>query len=277
MKKIISYLVFLIGVVVCVSMRCNDLLNKIDPTTGFYHTQYEGDQYLCAAMAVVAILLAIIIGHQKLDGIQRLKSSPVLGVTAIAYGVVMLVYIFTEAAIRSINLFFLIYISLSFICSIFFILYGVMCVKGVELPSAIYIIPVAYACIRLIYVFFNYFGLLRTSDVVLEILMLTSNLIFWHFFGKYSAGIKTDLSREMLLKFGFVHAMSCFIYATPKYIIEFIKPQAEYRSINEHLFFDAATGIFVIIFMICITSKKLIKKQDIKTEDFIGETADELV
>ena len=277
MKKIISYIVFLIGVIICVAMRCNDLLNKIDPTTGFYHTQYEGDQFLCAAMAIVAILLAIIIGYGKLDGIQKIKSSPVLGIFSIAYGVVMLVYIFTEAATERISLFFLLYISLSFICSIFFVLYGVLCVKCVELPGISFVIPVGYACIRLIYVFFNYFGLLRTSDVVLEILMLTSNLVFWHFFGKYNAGIKTDLSRDWLLRFGFVHAMVCFVYAAPKYIIEFTQPQAEIRSINDHLFFDVFTGIFVIVFMICITSKKLYKKTESSIKNSVGEAVDELV
>ena len=92
------------------------------------------------------------------------------------------------------------------------------------MPPLLCVIPSIYSAYRLAYIFIRYTGVIKVSDILLDIVMLGFTMLFWHMCAKTVSGTGSPKTVQWLYGFGFPAALISFVCAVPKYYIAFFLP-----------------------------------------------------
>lgn len=279
MKRKPLVILFSVFGVFCLGLRFYQHLVMTDQSTGFIQTQYS-DSWVGMEIAVAVMLLAIVLLGRLGDKfpakpIERSKSLGIasLGMAAASIfltgqQIVMLSADFAELKSQMMQLAFqqyggmlakqLIYILLAVLFTIFMLIYGVNLLNGGTMPRGLCVVPVLFTGYRLAMIFLDYFGLVRTEDITIEIITLLFCMVFWHFFSKYNAQVKFSSSVKWLLGLGLSTALLCFINALPVYyltISSMLGAAVQVRNLSPNLYFELITGVYILIFLANAYSK----------------------
>lgn len=252
MKKAGLICLYVIGLAICLAFRFVQVTQMTDSQTGFLLSQYENINYVIYAAIGIFVLLLLLLGVFSNGLPASRRRSPVLGVSSIAMGLIaifMAMTMTTDVTV-SLEIGIMLYMLTSLAFGGYMIYYGVCLVSGKRLISGFAVIPVIFAGVRLAVTFLQYYGLAKTIDIVLEILMMIVSLLFWHYFAKYSVDVKPKSTPRWVVGFSLSASLMCFATSIPLYYAKLFTQMESVRSVARDAYFDIATGVFIIIFLI---------------------------
>lgn len=250
MKKAGLICLYIIGLVISLVFRFVQVTQMTDAQTGFLLPQYENINYVIYAACGVFVLLLILLGVFS-DGLPAArKRSPVLGTASVIIGAVALYMAMTTAVNNQIEIGTMIYMLASLAFGAYMMYYGVCLCCGKSIVEGFAVIPVIFAGLRLGITFWQYYDLAKTIDIVMEILMLIVSLLFWHYFAKYSVNVKPKSTPRWVIGFSLSASLMCFAATLPIYYAKLFTQMESVRDIAHNSYFDLATGVFIIIFLI---------------------------
>lgn len=258
MKKIYLTIIYIIGLVSCLAFRFVQMTQMTDSATGFLYSQYSDTNYMMYGLVLgfTVILVAVCLSGGGLP--EKRGNSVVLGVFSIFMGLAAVIMSIQLVLGIKAEVGIFLYIISTILFAIFMLYYGYTQISGAKMMSGFAVIPVIFAGVRLAIVFLDYYGLAKTVDIGLEIIMLIVSLIFWHYFAKYSVDIKPKSTPRWLLGFALGASILCFAATVPTYYAEFFTTAQSVREIVKTSYFDLVTGIYILIFVICsaVSGKK---------------------
>lgn len=275
MKKAGLICLYIIGLAVSLVFRFIQVTQMTDSQTGFLFTQYENINYVIYAAIGVFVLLIIFLGVFG-DGLPAARRrSPVLGASTVIMGLLAIYIVLTMAVDLSVEVGIILYMLAAFAFGVYMIYYGICLIIGKSIVSGFAVIPVIFAGVRLGVTFLQYYGLAKTVDIVLEILMMIVCLLFWHYFSKYSVNVKPKATNRWVVGYSLAASLMCFAATLPVYYAKLFTQMESVRSVGRNSYFDLATGIFIIIFLITSArgekkSRKTVGVSDNGTEESVS-------
>lgn len=251
MKKAGLIVLYLIGLTISLAFRFVQVTEMTDSQTGFLLSQYENINYVIYAAVGVFVLLLILLGVFS-DGLPASRRrSPTLGVSSVIIGLIAVYMAMTMAtADASLEIGIMLYVLASLAFGGFMIYYGVCLISGKRIVSGFVVILPIFAGVRLAVAFLQYYGLAKTVDIVMEILMMIASLLFWHYFAKYSVDVKPKSTSRWVVGFSLSASLMCFAATLPIYYAKLFTQMESVRNMGHDSYFDLATGVFIIIFLI---------------------------
>lgn len=256
MKKLSLAIVYVLGLACCLFFRFLQISKMTNPKTGFLLAGYENTNYMFYGLAAAFVLFLLILGvlgngvHKKNNG------SKTIGVFSIIMGLFAFAIVAQLALDFKMEAGIILYVLFAFLFGIYMICLGVCELLGKKISAVASVIPVLFAGVRLSVVFLAYYGLAKTVDITLEIIMLIVSLLFWHYFSKFQADVKPNKTSRWLVGFALSASLLCFATVIPSYysIITFSAETA--RELSQTSYFDLATGVYILIFLLCSSQKQ---------------------
>lgn len=252
MKKAFIWIFYCLGLASTLIFRFFQVTNMTDKSTGFLLSQYENTNYVTYGICAVFMLLLILLGVFS-DGLrQRRDKSVPIGIAAFLLGGTASYAAFDRlSSLSAIGVIDLIYFIFTAAFIIFLLYFAVCEIMGKKVAGGSAVVPVLYSGIRLVTVFLQNFGLAKTVDIVVETFMLVLSLIFWQYFGKYVAGIKTKSTPRWLYGFSLAASLLCITSTIPTYYATYVLKIPSVREIGSDAYVDLAVGLFILVFVIC--------------------------
>lgn len=252
MKKAFIWIFYCLGLASTLIFRFFQVTNMTDKSTGFLLPQYQNTNYVTYAICAVFMILLILLGAFS-DGLKERKNRSIpTGIAAFVLGGVVTYASFDGLfGLEQIGLMDLLYFIFSVLFVIFLLYFAVCEIMGTKVAGGAAVIPVLYSGIRLVTVFLQNFGLAKTVDIVVETFMLIMSLLFWQYFGKYVAGVKTKSTPRWLFGFALAASLLCVVSTIPTYYATYVLKIPSVREIGSDAYVDLAVGLFILVFVIC--------------------------
>lgn len=256
MKHKILFVILFLCTIAATAVRVLQVIVMIDPQTGFYYTQYTlAEPVLLGALAVLLVMLLVAarLTSEDVPPAQLVLKSPVLGVftalLAVVSAIYVVDYILSQTAFDMGTYFYIAFVLLLFV---FLLVFSLSLFRLIEMPPLLCVIPSIYSAYRLAYIFIRYTGVIKVSDILLDIVMLGFTMLFWHMCAKTVSGTGSPKTVKWLYGFGFPAALISFVCAVPKYYIAFFLPDTALHVSESVSYFDIAVGIYIIVFMMAL-------------------------
>lgn len=259
MRKTLMYLFLIAGSAVCIGYRYFQLTHIIDPVTGFIN-QSVSDNSSFVIIGIVAIMMISLLILSALDDQmpkQPLEESVTLGSLSILYSAVGFYFTYQTYQFSADKLNIILAI-LSFASNVLILSYGISLIFGSKKIKSAFVLPAIFAGFRLAVIFLKYFGLAKTSDVILEIITLIILMVFWQVFGKFNVKSQSKISKNWTFGIGLCASLMCFITTVPVLYATYFTEAGEkgVRHLSNFQYFDFATGLYILAFIICTFSFK---------------------
>lgn len=201
-RKKILFVVSILATCGFLFWRTNLVGKCIEPLNGFFYPDANTYRYLFILVffLLAAVVFLISLTDKKFPK-RAVTSSKMLGVLNILY---------SFAAFAQFGILFKgendkfenIYVIAVFILGLFMIYYGICEFLGKRISKASALIPLLVFVYKLGYVFVNSFGIIKSSEVVLNIFALIFCILFFECFARYNASIKFDFVKKPFLALG---------------------------------------------------------------------------
>lgn len=251
MKKVSLVLLYIVGLAVCLFYRFFQINTMVDTNTGFFLLGYENSNYVFYGLIAAFVVFLVFLGVFG-DGIkQRKHDSAVIGVFSIFLGLVAVVMSIHLTLGFKNEIGLILYTASAYLFAVFLLVFGYCQIAVKKFPSGLAIIPILFSGIRLTIVFLNYYGLAKTIDVIIEIIMLIMSLLFWNYFCKFAVDMNSKITSRWLVGIALSASLLCFVATVPTYYSQIflnVKPVSDAISTS---YFDLATGIYIVVFLIC--------------------------
>lgn len=250
MKRAQIVSIYVIALVFSIGYKMFQLLNMIDPQTGFYHTEYKNANTGIFLVSTVLVLALVLLGSFLEDQPKfTLKSSKAVGVLSFLLSIPAVIMAVQVVLSSQDNRFQSVSGIFTILFAAFMSYYGYCLFFNKPINMSACLAPVLFAGVRLASEFVKYFGLPRTAEIIMYILMLLSSFIFWHCFGRFVAGVNLKVTIKWMIGFGLLASLFCFTNTLPVLYIEAFKSGTEYRTITDYLYFDVMQGVYILIFL----------------------------
>lgn len=256
MKKVFLIIVYIFGLAACVGYRIVQITSMISPETGFLLREFESSKPTVYIIVGAFVLILILLGVFSKGLPQKGGRSITLGIASLLLGAVGLAVTAQLAIGFRAEIGLSLYIVSAAAFSVFMFYYGGCRLIGKRVAPAAALIPVLFAAVRFVIVFLQYYGLAKTIDIVLEIIMLAASLLFWHYFARFTAGVKMNSTPRWLVGFSLSASLLCLSTTLPVYFAKLFTDFASVREVAHTAYFDLATGVFILVFVIATAAGK---------------------
>ncbi len=217
---------------IAVPFRTYQLLFITEPATGFYKT-VDWSVYLIyglsAAVIVVSFLLVNFAKNVPSSKDNVLKKSTFLAITSILFAIGILI-----DSVLSFSAFFngksgventipvLMEAVFGVLAVIYVLLFGISHFDGKTIYSQrkfLALAPLAWTTGRIIIRFMRKIAYVNIADLMLEIFLLASMMIFFLAFARISSGIANDKSMRSLFNSGYICIFFCALANIPRLVI----------------------------------------------------------
>lgn len=258
-KKIMIF--FAISAPIAIFIRTLQVLFTIDDK-GFTLTQYRKLGYEMIVLIIAAVGVATVLGfltHRCPEKAPRVR--PILASAAIILGV----WTIADMALFELSPMVPAWQSIAMklfglLSGLLWIAYGLQRFIPVKLPPLVYVIPVIFWVVRLIWAFTTLNTLALTIGHVLLLLAYCSVLVFMLEFAKQLNGIDKEYNFKKLLASGICASSLCGVFSVPYMIATVLGSDAaavEGYSPILMLFF---TGVFILVFTLSHFSNGNLRK-----------------
>ena len=228
--------VFAFALISCTALRFYHCLGYIDVTNGFYKKS-DFTVVLFFAILIISsvfILVAGLLSANNREFIpEKTRSNKLLGAVSLVVSLSMLIEMvyaivqgsyssgaqgFTEL-MGSGSLPYKLLSLFSFLTSIYFILFAVNCFrkKGKIIARGIWaLLPVGWACTKMIPLFVKQISFVRVSDLVLEIAVVSFFVAYTLSFAQCMSGVYSDVAQWRMTAVGLVTALLAIVLNLPK-------------------------------------------------------------
>lgn len=273
---------FAFGLVSCTALRFYHSLNYIDITNGFYvKTDFTVVLFYAILIAVSLFILiaGLLSGNNGELSKRTIHSNKSLGFVSIILSLSM----FVEMAYSSIlgtyssgqagsqvdgfaymmqngSLPYKLLSIFSFLTFIYFFVFAVNCFKkdGKITSRRIFsLMPVGWACIKMIPLFVKQISFVRVSDLLLEIVVVSFFIAYTLSFAQCLSGIYADVARWRLTAVGLVTALFSIVLNLPKLAFTLIgKSEAYITSGYPVSYAELAFAVFALVLIFSMMKKE---------------------
>ncbi len=266
-------LLFLIAALVSAALRALQMAKYIDPKTGFY----TGGELIGAGLYIILAVSAAVIcvtSYLSADcaklSFYATENKRIGAVTA----VMAAIFLYDSAdnffssfmSVGDINsanytsfmksgtIPMMIQCVFAFFSAVFFIILAKDQLKGTAMASKRRVLataPVWWAGARLIHRFVRQISFIEVSDLLLELLMVASMLIFFMALAQVVTGVYSDGFRWRIFAFGYTASLLALTLSVPRLVFTFVGGAAFINP--DHPFFvtDIAFAMFALTVILC--------------------------
>jgi hypothetical protein len=248
-KHIMWY--FAVSLCACTLIRTLQLFFTLDTATGFIKTEYKSVGVIMTAIVCMAALLGVLIGASVRRCPKKMpKINPLLGISSLFLSVAVFGEVFTAGGVPEAN--FYIDIALrAFGCfaGLFFAAYGVRAFVQFKFPEPLFILPVVYWAIKLIYAFMSISTLALITDNIFVCAAYASTLVFMLSYARLANLIALETTSRMVMASGICASIFSIAASLPRFVVMLSGNSALlHESVFSTLTMFAA-GIFMILFI----------------------------
>ncbi len=243
---------FAVALGACTFIRTLQMLFTLDATTGFIKTEYRTLGMAMMAIICVAAVLSVAIGASvKRCPVKMPTVKPLLGIGSMLLGAAILVEVFTPAYLLKYASVYIVVGIEAFGCftGVFFIAYGLKAFIKYKLPTPLYMIPVAYWAVKLVYMFMSISTLALITDNILVCAAYGSTLVFMLEYAKLANKINIQATSRLLLASGMCASIFSIVSSLPRFVVVLT---GNSKVLHESIFSTLTmlvTGVFMILFI----------------------------
>lgn len=261
MKRKLFLLIFsIISLTGLVAWRTSLLSDCIDPLNGFFMPEYSILRIIFAIVLIIFVVaVAIIVLPDQKQPCSPRRSSKTLAVLNLVYGIVTLIQVFIFLN-HTENKWDIIYL-VGLLCLFAFMVYYAVCMFSFTKANPIIsLIPVALFIFKLAHSFIDSFGIIKTSEVTLNILALVFCVLFFQFYARYISKVTFRKIRKPMMISGVCAVVFTTVAVLPDLIVPLFNSEISSRISASESFFMLSTAFYIFAFLIISFSKKLLYK-----------------
>jgi len=248
-KNILNY--FYIALVTAVVLRIYQLIYTIDNVTGFFKQPYKTIGTLMTA-AVFAIILSVGVISSTVHRcpIKMPHVDYLTGGASLVSGLSILYEISTSAPTANVPSWQRILLNLTGLAAgIFFCAYSVKSVKKFKIPSSLFIFPVLYFVVKLIYTFTAVSSLALITDNIIILLTYICILLFMFEFAKLANGLDSEKGYKKILVTGLTAVILCAVSSLSIIVAAVILNRTDLRENFSSVVSTLFIGFFIFRFI----------------------------
>ena len=277
-KPVHLFSVFVFALISCTALRFYHCLSYIDVTNGFYrNTDFTVVLFYVILIASGLFILAagFLSASNREFNTQAVHSDKLLGFVSIGLGLSMLIESvysivlgsyssgyqsagFSEA-MGSGDLPYSLLSFFSFLTAVYFFAFSVNCFrkKGRIIGRGIFsLLPVGWACTKMIPLFVKQISFTRVSDLVLEIALVSFFIMYTLSFAQCCSGVYADVAQWRMTAVGLVTALISLVLNLPKLTFTLIgKSEAYVTSGYPISYAELVFAVFILV-LIFVTMKE---------------------
>lgn len=283
-KRILNF--FAIALICGIVVRTFQVVYTIDGSTGFFKSNYaefgfKMMVFICALLVLIAVMGASVRRCPR----KLLKVNPILGILSIALSVATVYEISTVVLSSRVPNWQVVLFNLSgYLAAAFFAAYGIKAFYDYRLPHPLYILPVIFWIIKLIYTFTAISTLSLITDNIFMLACYCAVLIFMLEFAKLANNIDMKWNFKKILSSGLSAVYLCFVFSVPRLLVAIFGNSTVLHESIGSAFSTLLMGAFTSCFLIShfknrnlskrkhsVHSTQFMKAVDNTNDFYIGE------
>lgn len=259
LKKILLFSTTIIATIGFLIWRVQLIGCCIEPFNGFFYPNANKFRYIFdLALFLLAIVVFVILLFDKACLKSALEASKPIAILSVLYSAV--------AVFQGVALFLSkdktadkIYAMALFALGLFMLYYAYSLFFSKQIKKTVYLIPLLVFVFRLGCVFIDSFGVVKSSEIVLNIFALIVCVLFFECFARFNANMKFNFIKKLFLTLGVVSPVVIFT-ATLGGVLAPMFFENVQRTIPDDNIFLIASAVYIYLYTLICFSKKSICK-----------------
>lgn len=281
--QIIAFVIFALGVISAIPIRCYQMFNMLDSETGFYLKTNVTIPLLNCILAGVFVLAVVISYLGKKNTIRPIGRNIPLAVVSYLFAFSLIadgINKLFEASLNGIQVqdgFVLAQGIFALLSSIFFIIVGISFTAGTDSfvrRGILAVMPVFWAISRILQRFSVAIDFKNVSELLYELAMLCLVMLFFMSFARVYVSTEGANMSWRIFAFGIPAALFAFLCSLPRFLVKFMGMPERLVKNSPPEIADLGMAIFIVAVLIAFVSGRRdpILDTDISNIEIMADT-----
>lgn len=281
--QIIAFVIFALGVISAIPIRCYQMFNMLDSETGFYLKTNVTIPLLNCILVGVFVLAVVISYLGKKNTIRPIGRNIPLAVVSYLFAFSLIadgINKLFEASLNGIQVqdgFVLAQGIFALLSSIFFIIVGISFTAGTDSfvrRGILAVMPVFWAISRILQRFSVAIDFKNVSELLYELAMLCLVMLFFMSFARVYVSTEGANMSWRIFAFGIPAALFAFLCSLPRFLVKFMGMPERLVKNSPPEIADLGMAIFIVAVLIAFVSGRRdpILDTDISNVEIMADT-----
>ncbi len=281
--QIIAFVIFALGVISAIPIRCYQMFNMLDSETGFYLKTNVTIPLLNCILVGVFVLAVVISYLGKKNTIRPIGRNIPLAVVSYLFAFSLIadgINKLFEASLNGIQVqdgFVLAQGIFALLSSIFFIIVGISFTAGTDSfvrRGILAVMPVFWAISRILQRFSVAIDFKNVSELLYELAMLCLVMLFFMSFARVYVNTEGANMSWRIFAFGIPAALFAFLCSLPRFLVKFMGMPERLVKNSPPEIADLGMAIFIVAVLIAFVSGRRdpILDMDISNVEIMADT-----
>lgn len=261
--QIIAFVIFALGVISAIPIRCYQMFNMLDSETGFYLKTNVTIPLLNCILVGVFVLAVVISYLGKKNTIRPIGRNIPLAVVSYLFAFSLIadgINKLFEASLNGIQVqdgFVLAQGVFALLSSIFFIIVGISFTAGTDSfvrRGILAVMPVFWAISRILQRFSVAIDFKNVSELLYELAMLCLVMLFFMSFARVYVSTEGANMSWRIFAFGIPAALFAFLCSLPRFLVKFTGMPERLVKNSPPEIADLGMAIFIVAVLIAFVS-----------------------
>lgn len=261
--QIIAFVIFALGVISAIPIRCYQMFNMLDSETGFYLKTNVTIPLLNCILVGVFVLAVVISYLGKKNTIRPIGRNIPLAVVSYLFAFSLIadgINKLFEASLNGIQVqdgFVLAQGVFALLSSIFFIIVGISFTAGTDSfvrRGILAVMPVFWAISRILQRFSVAIDFKNVSELLYELAMLCLVMLFFMSFARVYVSTEGANMSWRIFAFGIPAALFAFLCSLPRFLVKFMGMPERLVKNSPPEIADLGMAIFIVAVLIAFVS-----------------------
>ena len=261
--QIIAFVIFALGVISAIPIRCYQMFNMLDSETGFYLKTNVTIPLLNGILVGVFVLAVVISYLGKKNTIRPIGRNISLAVVSYLFAFSLIadgINKLFEAPLNGIQVqdgFVLAQGVFALLSSIFFIIVGISFTAGTDSfvrRGILAVMPVFWAISRILQRFSVAIDFKNVSELLYELAMLCLVMLFFMSFARVYVSTEGAKMSWRIFAFGIPAALFAFLCSLPRFLVKFMGMPERLVKNSPLEIADLGMAIFIVAVLIAFVS-----------------------
>ncbi len=281
--QIIAFVIFALGVISAIPIRCYQMFNMLDSETGFYLKTNVTIPLLNCILVGVFVLAVVISYLGKKNTIRPIGRNIPLAVVSYLFAFSLIadgINKLFEASLNGIQVqdgFVLAQGVFALLSSIFFIIVGISFTAGTDSfvrRGILAVMPVFWAISRILQRFSVAIDFKNVSELLYELAMLCLVMLFFMSFARVYVSTEGAKMSWRIFAFGIPAALFAFLCSLPRFLVKFMGMPERLVKNSPPEIADLGMAIFIVAVLIAFVSGRRdpVLDTDISNVEIMADT-----
>ncbi len=281
--QIIAFVIFALGVISAIPIRCYQMFNMLDSETGFYLKTNVTIPLLNCILVGVLVLAVVISYLGKKNTIRPIGRNIPLAVVSYLFAFSLIadgINKLFEASLNGIQVqdgFVLAQGIFALLSSIFFIIVGISFTAGTDSfvrRGILAVMPVFWAISRILQRFSVAIDFKNVSELLYELAMLCLVMLFFMSFARVYVSTEGAKMSWRIFAFGIPAALFAFLCSLPRFLVKFMGMPERLVKNSPPEIADLGMAIFIVAVLIAFVSGRRdpVLDTDISNVEIMADT-----